>query len=119
MFETMEDDKLVIRAHHCSAEFLKKVTKLRDEDLYIDVRIRVRDDDDGDDVEKRRQDDAKVIKAHKLVLSCCSPYFEAMFSNKFADNGNNKTNKQHGRLLLKLSSLALERNKMLLITANK
>jgi len=78
------------------------MSKLREEQLYIDVRIKVRDvgiDDDVEkrrdgntvvkDAEKRRNDDDgdDVIEAHKLVLSCCSPYFEAMFSNKFADNG--------------------------------
>jgi hypothetical protein len=102
MFDSIEGDSLIIRAHHCSAEFLRKMSKLREEQLYIDVRIKVRDvgiDDDVEkrrdgkavvsDAEKRRDDDDgdDVIKAHKLVLSCCSPYFEAMFSNKFADNG--------------------------------
>ena len=98
MFETMEGDRLVIRAHHCSAEFLKKMTRLRDEELYVDVWIKVREeDDDDDDVEKRRNGDdhdARVIKAHKLVLSCCSPYFEAMFSKKFADNGKEISTEQ-------------------------
>ena len=126
MFQSVEGDRLIIRAHHCSAEFLRKMAKLREEGLYVDVRIKVRDVDvAGNEARKRDQDDApkidgidvikchengvvhqeeeedakkrheidvdsdeNVITAHKLVLSCCSPYFEAMFSNKFKDNGD-------------------------------
>ena len=83
MLETIEGDCLILRSHHCSAEFLRKMTKLREEGLYIDVRLKVFDQNAEKD-EIRSNDE---IIAHKLVLSCCSPYFEAMFSNKFADNG--------------------------------
>ena len=117
MIETIEGDCLIIRSHHCSAEFLRKMSKLREDGLYIDVRLKVLDKDiehRQENVESRQQNvesrsentecrpeniecrsendechqKTDEIEAHKLVLTCCSAYFEAMFSNKFAEGGN-------------------------------
>jgi hypothetical protein len=150
MYETVEGDCLIIRSHHCSAEFLRKMSKFRDDGLYIDVRLKVLDECQQENVEcrsenvecqlenvecrpenvenrpeniecrsesvenltenkesepenvesgqnienqlnnieNRHQNDE--IEAHKLVLSCCSAYFEAMFSHKFAEGGKLK-----------------------------
>jgi hypothetical protein len=82
MLETIDGDCLILRSHHCSADFLRKMTKLREESLYVDVRLQVFEDENV-----CRQNEEPDIIAHKLVLSCCSPYFEAMFSKKFAENG--------------------------------
>ncbi len=143
MYETVEGDCLIIRSHHCSAEFLRKMSKFRDDGLYIDVRLKVLDENvesQSENVESRQEnvenrpenvenlteniecqieniesEPEKVecrlqnverghnvenepkniesrhfndeIEAHKLVLSCCSAYFEAMFSHKFAEGG--------------------------------
>jgi hypothetical protein len=146
MYETVEGDCLIIRSHHCSAEFLRKMSKFRDDGLYIDVRLKVLDENVDNrpeniecrqenvecrsesvenltenkesepekvecqqqnvesghnvenqaknvenkpkNIENRHQNDE--IEAHKLVLSCCSAYFEAMFSHKFAEGGKLK-----------------------------
>jgi hypothetical protein len=152
MYETVEGDCLIIRSHHCSAEFLRKMSKFRDDGLYIDVRLKVLDENvdnrpenienrpeniecrsesvenltenketepekvesghnvenqtknienqlqnveiinnienESKNIENRHQNDE--IEAHKLVLSCCSAYFEAMFSHKFAEGGKLK-----------------------------
>jgi hypothetical protein len=157
MYETVEGDCLIIRSHHCSAEFLRKMSKFRDDGLYIDVRLKVLDEnvecrkeniecqqenlenrpenvenqpeniecrsesvenlnkeseaekvesgqniknepkyienqhqnvESINNIENRQQNDE--IEAHKLVLSCCSAYFEAMFSHKFSEGGKLK-----------------------------
>ena len=84
MLETVDGDCLILRSHHCSAEFLRKMSKLREESLYVDVRLKVFD---VENVCRQNEEPDVDIVAHKLVLSCCSPYFEAMFSKKFAENG--------------------------------
>ncbi len=145
MYETVEGDCLIIRSHHCSAEFLRKMSKFRDDGLYIDVRLKVLDvivenrpdnvecrsenlesrpenvenltknketepekvesgqniENQLNNIENRHQNVESInnienrqqndeIEAHKLVLSCCSAYFEAMFSHKFAEGGKLK-----------------------------
>lgn len=84
MLETIDGDCLILRSHHCSAEFLRKMSKLREESLFVDVRLKVFDVDEN--VCRQNEEEPDIV-AHKLVLSCCSPYFEAMFSKKFSENG--------------------------------
>ena len=62
--ETFDGHVLTLRSGFASNGFLSKLRRLRSQDLFIDVLLVLPQTE---------------IKAHKLILSCCSPYFEAMF----------------------------------------
>ncbi len=72
MNEVLDGEVLTLRSGHCTADFLRKMSQFRQSGLYIDIRLEVDEDNDGGD-----------LVGHKLVLACCSPYFEAMFSKNF------------------------------------
>ncbi len=84
MIEEVRDGRLLLRSHHLGREALHKLSRMREDGVLLDIRIRVRggedkgeEDEDGDEDED--EDAVVVIPAHKLVLCVCSPYFEAMF----------------------------------------
>ena len=92
MLENLDGDTLRLRSGHASHDFLTKLNQLRKEDLFLDVDLVLINDEfvetkDSfhDDTDQQKASPEITIKAHKLVLICCSPYFERMFSEKFSE----------------------------------
>lgn len=83
MWETFnsKEKTLHIRTNYASADFLKKLNHFRKVNAFTDVIL--------------RQENVK-IPAHKIVLSCVSPYFEAMFNGNFKENQENQHEIQIG-----------------------
>ena len=77
MLETYNraDKTLHLRANLASREYLSKLKTMRDNQLFTDIKLKTSDD----------QKNLK-IHAHKIILACSSPYFEAMFCGAFMEN---------------------------------
>ena len=77
MLETFDSvsKTLVLSSNHASKDFLNKMFKLRSSDLFTDIIL-------------SGADEKVALKAHKLVLCCCSPYFEAMFRGHFKESSH-------------------------------
>ena len=92
MLENLDGDILRLRSGHASHDFLTKLSHLRKENLFLDVELVLINDEYvepsysclSDKIEEETNP-SNSIKAHKLVLICCSPYFEKMFSEKFSE----------------------------------
>ena len=92
MLENLDGDILRLRSGHASHDFLTKLSHLRKENLFLDVELVLMNDEIvgasdsclSDEIEEETNV-PNPIKAHKLVLICCSPYFEKMFSEKFSE----------------------------------
>ena len=84
MLETFNsaEKTLVLRANHVSREFLQKMSKLRDSNNFIDVTLTSGTSADEIEIE---------IPAHKIILTCCSSYFEAMLCGNFIENSTNSS----------------------------
>ena len=92
MLENLDGDTLRLRSGHASHDFLSKLTHLRKENLFLDVDLVLSNDasiETEDSLHSKSEEDEILpnitIKAHKIVLICCSPYFERMFSEKFSE----------------------------------
>ena len=72
MLETFnrEEKSLTIRSNFASKAFLEKLNNWREKNLFIDVVLCA---------------DGVELSAHKVILSSCSPYFEAMFCGNFSE----------------------------------
>ena len=72
MLETFnrEEKSLTIRSNFASKAFLEKLNSWREKNLFIDVVLCA---------------DGVELSAHKVILSSCSPYFEAMFCGNFSE----------------------------------
>ena len=85
MLETFNsaDKTLVLRSNHVSKDFFVKMTKCRENGHFIDINLICGEsDDEGENIQVE-------ILAHKIILSCCSPYFETMFCGNFTENNSN------------------------------
>ena len=75
MWETTlngEDKSLTLRSNHASKDFLSKVQDCRLSKHFTDVTLVT--------------EDGQQITAHKLVLSCLSPYFQLMFRGSLKES---------------------------------
>ena len=79
MYENLNGEILILRSNHGSRDFLTRLNKLRESESFIDVTLMV---------ENER------IKAHKLILCSCSPYFEKMFDSGFMELNSNEVKLQ-------------------------
>ena len=72
MLETFnrEEKSLIIRSSFASKAFLEKLNQWRESNLFTDVIL---------------SSDGMEMSAHKVILSCISPYFEAMFCGNFSE----------------------------------
>ena len=79
MLETFNsvEKTLILRSNHVSKDFLLKMSKLRENQHFIDITLIC-----GPSVEEIEIE----IPAHKLILTCCSVYFETMFCGHFKEN---------------------------------
>ena len=80
MLETFnrEEKSLIIRSSFASKAFLEKLNQWRERNLFTDIVL--------------CSSDGMELSAHKVILSCCSPYFEAMFCGNFAENNTSTAN---------------------------
>ena len=92
MLENLDGDTLRLRSGHASHDFLTKLNQLRKENLFLDVDLVLISDEFVKTehsfhprIDEQNRSPDVTIKAHKLVLICCSPYFERMFSEKFSE----------------------------------
>ena len=90
MLENLDGDTLRLRSGHASHDFLAKLSHLRKENLFLDVDLVLSNEAfiEIEDTSKSNENEmfpAVTIKAHKIVLICCSPYFERMFSENFTE----------------------------------
>ncbi len=80
MIETLDENRvLTLRSNHMAKDFLSKLSNIRGRRLFTDVSLVAEDTQEGE-----------VLEAHRILLACCSPYFEAMFCGDFKDS-NSKT----------------------------
>ena len=92
MMETFDGKQLVLRPGLASNAFLSKVRSFKSRELFTDVEIHlVTDTSFGEFDQEDNQSDQEttIIKAHKLILSTMSPYFEAMFTTGFVEANQN------------------------------
>ena len=82
MLETFNsaEKTLVLRSNHVSREFLQKMSKLREANNFVDITLICGPSSDEIEME---------ITAHKIILTCCSSYFEAMLCGNFKENSAN------------------------------
>ena len=86
MLETFNsaDKTLVLRSNHVSKDFFVKMTKCRENGHFIDINLIC-----GEESDEEENNIQVEIPAHKIILSCCSPYFETMFCGNFTENNSN------------------------------
>ena len=74
MLETFnrEEKTLLLHSNFASKGFLQKLNHWREKKLFTDVVL-------------CSVSDGVELSAHKVILSCCSPYFEAMFCGSFSE----------------------------------
>ncbi|QQP38795.1 Uncharacterized protein FKW44_019477, partial [Caligus rogercresseyi] len=77
MIEAISGEKLILRCNHASRDFLKHISDYRGQDLFTDVRLHVAD---------------FGLRAHKIILSACSPYFEKLFTGDRVENKETNVN---------------------------
>ena len=82
MLETFNsaEKTLILRSNHVSRDFLQKMSRLREANNFVDVTLTSGPSSDEIEVE---------IPAHKIILTCCSSYFEAMLCGNFKENSIN------------------------------
>ena len=107
MLENFDGDILKLRSGHASNDFLSKLNNLRNAGLFLDIDLMLLDtelkknerksidqsftEEQEEENERKNkeenEEDANLnsIQAHKIVLICCSPYFEKMFSENFSE----------------------------------
>ena len=74
MLETLnsEDKSLILRSNHASKDFLSKLQACRQNNHFTDITLVT--------------EDGHRITAHKILLSCVSPYFQMMFCGNLKES---------------------------------
>lgn len=74
-----DNSTLSFRAPKFCSDFFRNLREYQETNFFCDLTIRA-----------KTEPDKRFIRVHKLVLSCCSPYFKAMFTGGFKENDNNE-----------------------------
>jgi hypothetical protein len=77
---TPESSPICHLASSYYSSFFKNLKILYDDERFFDIELHCADSDGNSET--------NIIKAHRVILSSSSSYFEAMFGNDFNENKN-------------------------------